>query len=95
MQQPVATATTRLFMVRHALVEPSARAMLYGAMDVALCDATLREEAALHRWLFTEHRAYAAGADPRSDAPPAAALDTVYANTRGLAAAAPCSITFS
>ena len=32
--------------------------------------------AALHRWLFTEHRAYAAGGDPRSDAPPAAALDT-------------------
>ena len=32
--------------------------------------------AALHRWLFTEHRAYAAGADPRSDAPPAAALDS-------------------
>ena len=31
--------------------------------------------AALHRWLFTEHRAYAAGTDPRSDAPPAAALD--------------------
>ena len=50
MQQPVATIT-RLFLVRHALVEPSARAMLYGAMDVALCDATLREEAALHRWL--------------------------------------------
>ena len=32
--------------------------------------------AALHRWLFTEHRAYAAGADPSSDAPPAAALDS-------------------
>jgi uncharacterized SAM-binding protein YcdF (DUF218 family) len=32
--------------------------------------------AALHRWLFTEHRASAAGADPRSDAPPAAALDS-------------------
>ena len=25
--------------------------------------------AALHRWLFTEHRAYAAGGDPRSDPP--------------------------
>jgi uncharacterized SAM-binding protein YcdF (DUF218 family) len=35
-----------------------------------------RQLAALHRWLFTEHRAYAAGADPRSDAPPAAALDS-------------------
>jgi uncharacterized SAM-binding protein YcdF (DUF218 family) len=32
--------------------------------------------AALHRWLFTEHRAYAAGADARSDAPPAAALES-------------------
>lgn len=42
---------TRFFLVRHALVEPSARAMLYGAMDVALCGAALAEEAALHRWL--------------------------------------------
>ena len=49
MQHPA--AVTRLFLVRHALVEPSARAMLYGAMDVALCDTALREEAALHRWL--------------------------------------------
>ena len=32
--------------------------------------------AALHRWLFTEHRAYAAGADPSGDAPPAAALES-------------------
>ena len=32
--------------------------------------------AALNRWLFTEHRAYAAGADPASDAPPAAALES-------------------
>ena len=31
--------------------------------------------ASLHRWLFTEHRAYAAGADPLRDAPPAAALE--------------------
>jgi uncharacterized SAM-binding protein YcdF (DUF218 family) len=36
------------------------------------CIASL---AALHRWLFTEHRAYAGGTDPRSDAPPAAALE--------------------
>ncbi len=42
---------TRFFLIRHALVEPSARAMLYGNMDVALCDAALREEAALYRWL--------------------------------------------
>lgn len=42
---------TRFFLVRHALVEPSARAVLYGNMDVALCDLALREEAALYRWL--------------------------------------------
>jgi len=42
---------TRFFLIRHALVEPSARAMLYGNMDVALCDLALREEAALYRWL--------------------------------------------
>jgi broad specificity phosphatase PhoE len=48
--QPPATPT-RVFLVRHALVEPSARAILYGAMDVALCDLALRQEAALYRWL--------------------------------------------
>jgi len=42
---------TRFFLIRHALVEPSARAVLYGSMDVALCDLALREEAALYRWL--------------------------------------------
>ncbi|HWT08961.1 MAG TPA: histidine phosphatase family protein [Roseomonas sp.] len=42
---------TRFFLVRHALVEPSARAVLYGSMDVALCDLALREEAAAYRWL--------------------------------------------
>jgi broad specificity phosphatase PhoE len=42
---------TRLFLIRHALVEPTARAMLYGSMDVPLCDVALQEEAALYRWL--------------------------------------------
>ena len=28
---------TRFWMIRHAIVEENARAMLYGAMDVALC----------------------------------------------------------
>ena len=42
---------TRFFLIRHALVEPSARAILYGNMDVALCDLAMREEAALYRWL--------------------------------------------
>jgi broad specificity phosphatase PhoE len=41
----------RLHLVRHALVEPSARATFYGSMDVALCELALREEAALYRWL--------------------------------------------
>ncbi len=41
----------RLFLIRHALVTPAARAMLYGSMDVALCEAALVEEAALYRWL--------------------------------------------
>jgi broad specificity phosphatase PhoE len=47
----VTAAPTRFFLVRHALVEPTARAVLYGAMDVALCDIALRQEAALYRWL--------------------------------------------
>ncbi|TCZ60901.1 histidine phosphatase family protein [Roseicella aquatilis] len=42
---------TRLFLIRHALVEPSARVVFYGSMDVALCDLALQEEAALYRWL--------------------------------------------
>lgn len=48
---PPAVQITRFFLVRHALVEPSSRAFLYGAMDVALCDLALRQEAALYRWL--------------------------------------------
>ncbi|PWS35515.1 histidine phosphatase family protein [Falsiroseomonas bella] len=43
--------TTRLFLVRHALVEPSARLTMYGAMDVGLCELALRQEAATYRWL--------------------------------------------
>ncbi|RAI60746.1 histidine phosphatase family protein [Roseicella frigidaeris] len=45
------TDPTRLFLIRHALVEPTARATFYGSMDVALCDLALRQEAALYRWL--------------------------------------------
>lgn len=41
----------RLFLVRHALVEPSARLTFYGALDVGLCAAALAEEVALHQWL--------------------------------------------
>ena len=43
--------TTRVFLIRHALVTPAARSILYGSMDVALCQMTLRQEAALYRWL--------------------------------------------
>jgi broad specificity phosphatase PhoE len=43
--------TTRLFLIRHALVEPSARLTMYGAMDVGLCELALRQEAASYRWL--------------------------------------------
>lgn len=43
--------TTRLFLVRHALVEPSARLTMYGTMDVGLCELALRQEAAAYRWL--------------------------------------------
>jgi broad specificity phosphatase PhoE len=45
------TAPARLHLIRHALVEPSARAVLYGNMDVALCEMALRQDAALYRWL--------------------------------------------
>jgi broad specificity phosphatase PhoE len=44
-------AVTRFFLVRHALVEPSARTVMYGSMDVALCDIALQAEAASYRWL--------------------------------------------
>lgn len=42
---------TRFFLVRHALVEPSARLTMYGAMDVGLCEIALAQEAATYRWL--------------------------------------------
>ncbi|MGG5817212.1 histidine phosphatase family protein [Falsiroseomonas sp. HW251] len=45
------TTTTRFFLIRHALVEPSARATMYGTMDVGLCELALRQEAAAYRWL--------------------------------------------
>ena len=42
---------TRFFLIRHALVTPAARTILYGSMDVELCAQTLEEEVALYRWL--------------------------------------------
>jgi broad specificity phosphatase PhoE len=50
MPDPV-PVVTRFHLIRHALVAPAARAMLYGSMDVALCEETLRDEVALYRWL--------------------------------------------
>lgn len=49
--EALAMDTTRFFLIRHALVTPAARTMLYGSMDVALCEQALLEEAALYRWL--------------------------------------------
>lgn len=48
---PWGVNTTRIFLVRHALVEPSARLTMYGTIDVGLCDLALRQEAATYRWL--------------------------------------------
>ncbi len=69
------STTTRLFLIRHALVEPSARLTMYGTMDVALCDLALRQDAASYRWL--------AARLPR----PARWLVTPLSRTRATAAA--------
>ena len=45
------TQPTRLFLIRHALVEPSARATYYGDADVALCALALAADAAAYRSL--------------------------------------------
>jgi broad specificity phosphatase PhoE len=42
---------TRIFLIRHALVEASARLTAYGSMDVALCEDTLSRERPAHAWL--------------------------------------------
>lgn len=44
-------AAARLWLVRHALVEPSARLVMYGDTDVPLCAAALASEVAAHAWL--------------------------------------------
>ena len=36
---------TSLWLIRHALVDENARAILYGTMDVELCPTTLFEQA--------------------------------------------------
>ena len=40
---------TRFWLLRHALVEPAARAVLYGRMDVGLCTPTVLEQAPAYR----------------------------------------------
>ena len=39
---------TRFWLIRHALVDENARAVLYGTMDVALCETTLREQTPMY-----------------------------------------------
>jgi broad specificity phosphatase PhoE len=42
---------TRFFLIRHAIVEPSARAVMYGDMDVAICALALAQDSAAYGWL--------------------------------------------
>ena len=42
---------TSFWLVRHALVEENARAILYGTLDVALCPTSLVEQAPMYRAL--------------------------------------------
>ena len=42
---------TSFWLVRHGLVDENARAILYGTMDVALCPATLIEQAPMYKAL--------------------------------------------
>jgi alpha-ribazole phosphatase len=42
---------TRFWLIRHALVDENARAILYGIMDVALCETTLLEQGPMYRSL--------------------------------------------
>jgi len=44
---------TRFWLIRHALVEENARAILYGVMDVPLCETTLLEQAPMYKALAT------------------------------------------
>jgi len=42
---------TRFWLIRHALVDENARAMLYGVMDVPICETTLRDQAPMYQAL--------------------------------------------
>ncbi len=39
---------TRFWLIRHAIVDENARAMLYGVMDVPLCETSLLEQAPMY-----------------------------------------------
>jgi alpha-ribazole phosphatase len=39
---------TRFWMIRHAVVDENSRAILYGVMDVPLCETTLQEQAPMY-----------------------------------------------
>jgi alpha-ribazole phosphatase len=45
---PAAMPETRFWLIRHALVDENARAILYGVMDVALCETTLLEQGPMY-----------------------------------------------
>ncbi len=42
---------TRFWLIRHALVDENARAILYGVMDVPLCETTLMDQAPMYQAL--------------------------------------------
>jgi alpha-ribazole phosphatase len=42
---------TRFWLIRHAIVDENARAMLYGVMDVPLCETSLLEQAPMYNAL--------------------------------------------
>jgi broad specificity phosphatase PhoE len=44
---------TRFWLIRHAIVDENARAMLYGVMDVPLCETSLLEQEPMYRSLAT------------------------------------------
>ena len=72
---------TSFWLIRHALVEENARAILYGTMDVELCPATLLEQAPMYRGAGASacraprpgwsRRCRARAAPPRPSSPPA------------------------
>ena len=42
---------TNFWLIRHAVVEENARAMLYGVLDVAVCETSMLEQAPMYRGL--------------------------------------------